>query len=109
MSDTNTTPAVTAESVDQSSLSTIKRFGWAIFIAVAVAISETLTKLTPQLADFIAALLPAWAVWIAPYVKMALLAFAAWLGKLGKDLHVESVEGAKSLPTPASDSPKKYY
>ena len=116
MSDTNTNAAPASgvdESavavVEESSLATIKKFGWAIFIAVAVAVSDQLNKIAPSLADFLTTLLPAWLIWAAPYIKMALLAVAAWLGKLGKDLHVESVDKAKELNTASADSPKKYY
>lgn len=111
MSDVNTNTATEpAVTVDESSLATIKKFGWAIFIAVAVAVSDQLNKIAPSLADFLTTLLPAWLIWAAPYIKMGLLALAAWLGKLGKGLHVETVDKAKEMTPPSqADSPKKFY
>jgi hypothetical protein len=101
------TEAQTA-AVDESSAKTLKRFGWAILIAISVAASEQLKAIAPELAKFLVSLLPAWLIWAAPYITTVLLAIAAWLGKLGRDSHVESVDKAKEL-TPPADSPKRFY
>ncbi len=107
---TKPTTDVTVSTADKLSSSAIKNALVAFAIPVVLAIADQLALVAPQLADFLASLLPVYLVFLAPYIKGALLGVSAWLAKKAKEQHDAAVEVAKEMPpSPQASSPKKYY